>query len=80
MFDAEALRLAAIAAKPSVVVHQLTDLPPGLDPARMAEALVRNAHIREEGTRNLVNAAVAARSGRLVAQSIAFAYGPGPKP
>ena len=46
----------------------------------MGEALQRNARIREVGTRNLVAAAVAAGVGRVVAQSIAFAYAPGPLP
>jgi nucleoside-diphosphate-sugar epimerase len=41
---------------------------------------IRNARIREEGTRNLIAAAVAAGAKRLVAQSIAFAYAPGPTP
>ena len=79
-FDADALRAAVLAARPEVVMHQLTDLPPGLDPARMAEALGRNARIRIDGTRNLVAASVAAGVARLVAQSIAFAYAPGTLP
>jgi hypothetical protein len=54
-------------------VHQLTDLPPGLDRALMAEATARNAQIRDEGTRNLVDATVRACVRRLVAQSVAFA-------
>ena len=62
VFNAAALHEALAAARPEVVVHQLTDLPPGLDPARMADAAQRNARIRDEGTRNLVAAAVAARS------------------
>jgi nucleoside-diphosphate-sugar epimerase len=74
------LRAAVLRAKPDVVVHQLTDLPPALDPARMAEARGRNAHIREEGTRNLIAAALAAGARRLVAQSVAFAYAAGPLP
>lgn len=67
-------------AEPVIVVHQLTDLPPALDPTKMAEALVRNAHLREIGTRNLVAAAVAAGVKRMVAQSLAFVYAPGPMP
>jgi nucleoside-diphosphate-sugar epimerase len=67
-------------AEPEVVVHQLTDLPPALDPAKMAEARVRNARLREIGTRNLVAAAVAAGAKRMVAQSLAFVYAPGPMP
>lgn len=73
-FDARALHAALLAAQPDVVIHQLTDLPPGLDPAKMAEARVRNARFRVEGTRNLVAAAVAAGAERMIAQSIAFAY------
>lgn len=80
VFDAAALHAALAAARPTVVVHQLTDLPPGLDPARMADATGRNARIRDEGTRNLVAAALAAGVRRMLAQSIAFAYADGPLP
>jgi len=80
VFDASGLRGAVAAAKPEIVIHQLTDLPPGLDPARMSEAITGNARIREEGTRNLVEAAKVAGARRLIAQSIAWAYAPGPEP
>lgn len=80
VFDAAALLAAVANAEPDVVVHQLTDLPPGLDLARMDVATARNARIRDEGTRNLVAAAVGARARRLVAQSVAFAYADGPLP
>jgi nucleoside-diphosphate-sugar epimerase len=80
VFDAEALGRAMARARPGVVIHQLTDLPPGLDPARMEEARTRNARIRDEGTRNLVSAAIHAGARRLVAQSVAFAYADGPLP
>lgn len=80
VFDAAALRAAALAARPDIVIHQLTDLPPGLDPAKMPEARLRNARLRVEGTRNLVAAAMAAGATRFIAQSIAFAYAPGPRP
>ncbi len=66
--------------KPEIVVHQLTDLPPGLDPTKMKEALVRNARLRRIGTQNLVAAAVSAGAKRLVAQSLAFVYAPGQTP
>lgn len=79
-FDAPALAAEMTAVRPATVIHQLTDLPPGLDPSRLAEALARNARIRSEGTRNLVAAALAAGARRLVAQSIAWAYAPGPRP
>jgi nucleoside-diphosphate-sugar epimerase len=80
VFDAEALMRAVVAARPAIVIHQLTDLPAALDPARMAEAVARNARIRDEGTRNLVAAARAAGARRIVAQSIAWMYAPGPEP
>lgn len=80
VFDAERLRQAVGAARPDSVIHQLTDLPPGLDPAQMTEARARNARLREIGTRHLVEAAVAGGARRLIAQSIAFAYAPGPMP
>ena len=41
-------------------IRQLTDLLPGLDPAKMAEAIIRTARICDIGTRNLLAAAVAA--------------------
>ena len=80
VFDAAALERALVRAKPQVVIHQLTDLPPGLDPKRMAAALPRNARLRIEGTRNLVNAALVAGVRRFIAQSIAWAYAPGDEP
>ena len=46
----------------------------------MTAALVRNARLRDEGTRNLVTAAVDAGARRLIAQSISFVYADGPLP
>lgn len=81
VYDAEALKRAVVAAKPDVVVHQLTDLPRDRDQMRTPETRARNNRIRDEGTRNLVAAAVAAGAQRLVAQSISFAYAPNtPRP
>jgi nucleoside-diphosphate-sugar epimerase len=80
VFDAASLLDAIGKAQPEIVIHQLTDLPPALDPAKMADARIRNARIREIGTRNLVAAAADAGAKRMVAQSIAFAYAPGPMP
>lgn len=80
VFERDALIAAVTAARPEIVIHQLTDLPPALDPARMAEFVQRNARIRREGTANLVAAAVAAGARRIIAQSIAWVYAPGPLP
>jgi nucleoside-diphosphate-sugar epimerase len=80
VFDAAALDAVMLAARPDVVVHQLTDLPPGLKPELMAEGLLCNARVRIEGTRNLVDAALRAGARRFIAQSIAFVYAPGREP
>jgi nucleoside-diphosphate-sugar epimerase len=82
VFDAADLRAKVEAAAPEVIVHELTDIPPALDPRKMAAQLAGNDRIRDEGTRNLVAAGLAAGARRMVAQSIAFAYPPtgeGPK-
>ncbi|PBB36546.1 NAD(P)-dependent oxidoreductase [Mesorhizobium sp. M1A.F.Ca.IN.020.06.1.1] len=80
VFDAGDLLAAVAEVKPEVVIHQLTDLPAGLDPNKMGEAIIGNARVRDEGTRNLVEAAASAGARRLIAQSIAWAYAPGPEP
>jgi nucleoside-diphosphate-sugar epimerase len=80
VFNAGALRDAAVNSRPQIVIHQLTDLPQVLDPEQMAASRQRNTRLRVEGTANLVAAARAAGSRRLIAQSIAFAYAGGPEP
>ncbi|QRY79786.1 NAD(P)-dependent oxidoreductase [Pseudomonas sp. PDNC002] len=80
VFDGEALHAALRDFKPRWVIHQLTDLPAGLDPARMPAAQPRNARVRREGTANLVSAARAVGVQRMVAQSIAWAYAAGESP
>ena len=80
VYDAAALQRAAIAARPQVVIHQLTDLPQIFDEKELPAAYPRNARIRVEGTRNLIAAATAAGAQRFIVQSIAFAYAPGREP
>ena len=80
VFDEETLTDAIQKAQPKVVIHQLTDLPFGLDPEKMEKALIRNARLREIGTRNLVAAATQAGVTRMIAQSIAFVYEAGSTP
>lgn len=63
-----------------MVIHQVTDLSNGFTPDRIAETLARNARLRTEGTPNLVLAAQSAGARRLIAQSIAWVYQPGPEP
>lgn len=76
VFDRTGLRETLAVGRPSVVVHELTDLPPAIDSHSIRDQLARNVRIRREGTRNLVDAAVEAGAQRLVAQSDAFAYAP----
>ena len=80
VFDVPELHAAMQRVGPNIVVHQLTDLPRGLDANRMEEGIRRNARIRSEGTENLVAAAVAGGANHIVAQSIAWAYAPGNPP
>lgn len=80
VYDAPALTAAMTAARPDVVIHQLTDLPREFDQAKIAASYAANSRIRTEGTRNLIAAARAAGARRLIVQSIAFAYLPGGEP
>ncbi len=65
--------LAAVReALPGVVIHQLTDLT--------ARNYGANSRLRVDGTRNLVDAAVAVGVRRMIAQSIAFVYAPADRP
>lgn len=77
VFDARALLAAMNAAHPDIVIHQLTDLPDVMDPAKQAAVTEANSKLRVEGTRNLMNAAQMVGVRRVVAQSIAFVYAPG---
>lgn len=80
VFDGKALEEALRQARPHIVIHQLTDLPFGLDPAQMEEGRIRNARLREVGTRNLADAAVAAGAARMISQSVAWLYQPASGP
>jgi nucleoside-diphosphate-sugar epimerase len=76
--DAGAVSEAVGAARPDAVIHQLTALPQRIDPRKMERDFELNDRLRSEGTRILVQAAEAAGAGRVLAQSVAFAYAPGP--
>lgn len=76
--DTAAVTRAVGDARPDAVIHQLTSLPPRINPRTIARDFVMNDRLRGEGTRILVDAAQAAGATRILAQSIAFAYAPGP--
>ena len=70
VYDARGLEAVVADADADAVIHELTDLPDELD--RLPEFLARNAHIRREGTANLLAAAEAAGIDRFLAQSVAW--------
>lgn len=72
VYDADGLAALVRAVSPDLVMHQLTDLGHG--------NLADNARIRIVGTRNLVDAALAAGVRRMIAQSIAWVYEGGTTP
>ncbi len=77
-FDAKTLEDVVVEARPDAVIHQLTSIPPRIDPRKMERDFATNDRLRTEGTANLVAAAKAAGVTRLLAQSVAFFYAPGP--
>lgn len=80
VYDDQKLEEVMLSIKPKIVMHQLTDLPAGLESSKMAEALVSNAKLREIGTKNLINASIKAGVKMMIAQSIAFVYEPSTLP
>lgn len=75
-FDGPAVTRLLLETRPEVLIHQLTDLARGFRP----EDLAGTARVREVGTRHLIDASLAAGTGRVVAQSGAWLYADGPQP
>ncbi len=76
--DAGAVRDAVARAHVEAIVHELTAIPERLDARRIVRDFALTDRLRTEGTRNLLDAAAAAGVERFLAQSVAFAYAPGP--
>jgi nucleoside-diphosphate-sugar epimerase len=74
----EAVKRAVEAARPEAIINQLTAIPQRLDPRKIIRDFLLTDRLRTEGTRNLVAAAQGIGGARILAQSIAFAYAPGP--
>jgi nucleoside-diphosphate-sugar epimerase len=72
--DRNAVFAAVASASPEVVVHQLTALPANYLKLRKGDRATER--LRDEGTRHLVDAAVAAGARRVLGESIAFMYAP----
>jgi nucleoside-diphosphate-sugar epimerase len=75
VFDEGGVREAMRSAAPEAVVHQLTALPDRMD-FRDETTYQETNRLRTEGTRILLDSALAAGGRRFIAQSIAFAYAP----
>jgi nucleoside-diphosphate-sugar epimerase len=78
--NADAVLRAMTDARPTIVIHQLTDLPATPGTPEFSETLERTARLRIEGTANLMAAARASGIKRVIAQSVAFLYVPGDGP
>lgn len=74
--DAGALRAAVLAARPEVVVNQLTALPHRIDPRHYARDLEATNRLRREAAPVLAAAAAETGARRVVAQSISFIQRP----
>jgi nucleoside-diphosphate-sugar epimerase len=77
VFDRAALDAALAAARPEVVVNELTSLPRDYNPLKLGEGTYASTNrVRDEGGSNLIAAAQAAGARRFVTQSVAFIYAP----
>ena len=77
-FDTETLIAAVQSFKPDVVINELTNLPRSANPLTIKRSFDQTSRLRREVSKTLVTAARAAGARRIVAQSISFAYRPGP--
>ena len=80
VFDGPALEVAVVASRAEVVIYQVTDLALAAGETLSDERLERNALVREVGVRHIVTATAAVGARRLIAQSVAWLYLPGPEP
>nr|WP_090274784.1 NAD-dependent epimerase/dehydratase family protein [Mycolicibacterium komanii] len=77
VFDRPALTNAVRTFSPDLLLHELTDLPDELKD--LPEISLLNARIRDEGTRNLLDAIGDLDGTKVVAQSVAWTMRPGPE-
>ena len=76
--NADSLMRAVQSAHPEVVINQLTSLPQSINPITIKRGFDTTSRLRREASGTLVAAARSAGARRVVAQSISFAYRPGP--
>jgi nucleoside-diphosphate-sugar epimerase len=75
-FDSSGVERAVSAARPEVVIHQLTSLPRQASPKAMRSALTQTARLRRETVPVFARAARAAGARRIIVQSISFVTRP----
>lgn len=76
VFDRDALIQAVHDFKPDVILNELTDLPD--DVTKIGDHAELNARIRTEGNQNLIDAARASGSPKILAQTVAWQLPDGP--
>jgi len=76
VFDRDAVVAATVAARPEVVIHQLTALPKAMDIRNYAQELEPTNRLRAEATPHLLAGARAAGARRIIVQSISFLTAP----
>ncbi|MCU1410996.1 MAG: NAD-dependent epimerase/dehydratase [Rhodoglobus sp.] len=76
VFDRDALIKAVVDFKPDVILNELTDLPD--DVTKIGDHSELNARIRTEGNQNIIDAARAAGSPKILAQTVAWQLPDGP--
>jgi nucleoside-diphosphate-sugar epimerase len=72
--DTGAIATAVRAARPEVVMNQLTSLPQRFEPRKLGPWYERTSLLRVDGTRHLLTAAAEVGARRFIYQSIAFMY------
>jgi nucleoside-diphosphate-sugar epimerase len=80
VFDGDALSAELARLRPEVIVHLVTDLAYPAGESLTDEQLARTAHVREVGTRHLVDGAAAVGTRRMIAASICWLYTTGTEP
>ncbi len=76
VFDQGKLKQVVMAARPEVMIHQLTNIPQRIDPRHVNQAMARTNKLRSDGTQILIDAARAAGVRSFIAQSISAYYAP----
>jgi uncharacterized protein YbjT (DUF2867 family) len=76
VFDREALIQAVSTFKPDIILNELTDLPD--DVTKIGDHGALNARIRTEGNQNIIDAARASGSPKILAQTVAWQLADGP--